>query len=186
MPEIKRSNKKAFETINAKLKALEGVQSKVGWFKTAKYEDGTPVAYVAAIQELGSPANSIPPRPFMRPTVDEKRKHWSEIAAQGARNALTGKTKVESVLEVLGEQAEGDILDAIVQITSPPLSPVTIELRAMKKRNPNLRITGKIVGEAAARVHEMGYKSPSGVSTKPLNDTGHMIATLTHITEKTK
>ncbi|MDL2105264.1 hypothetical protein QQJ69_19235, partial [Proteus mirabilis] len=40
----------------------------VGFFEHSKYPDGTPIAYVASIQELGYPAGGIPPRPFLRPT----------------------------------------------------------------------------------------------------------------------
>lgn len=44
----------------AQLKAvydeLAKKQLKVGFFAHSKYPDGTPVAYVAAIQELGYPA----------------------------------------------------------------------------------------------------------------------------------
>ena len=41
------------ENLKAML-AINKMQTKVGWGESAKYEDGTPVAYVAAIQEYGS------------------------------------------------------------------------------------------------------------------------------------
>ena len=59
--------------------AIRDIQSKklrVGWFDTARYQDGTPVAYVAAIQEFGHGA--IPPRPFMRPTIAQQRQAWRD------------------------------------------------------------------------------------------------------------
>lgn len=184
MSKVVRSNPKAFEMLNSRLKALEGTQTKVGWFESSKYEDGTPVAYVAAIQELGYGA--IPPRPYMRPTAVKERGKWGDVVAQGAKKVLAGKESVENVMETIGNVAEGDVLQAIVDITTPPLSAITIQLRAMKKRNPNLKITGKIVGEAAAITKKTGYVTPADVSIKPLNDTGHMMATLTHITESDK
>lgn len=184
MATVKRSNPKAFETLDAKLKELEGVQAKVGWFSSAKYEDGTPVAYVAAIQELGH--GPIPPRPYMRPTAKQERGKWGATVANGAKQVLAGKTTVNDVMQKIGSVAEGDVLQAIVDITTPPLSAITIQLRAMKKRNPDLKITGKTVGEAAAIVNDPDYVAPTDVSTKPLNDTGTMIATLTHVVEKTE
>lgn len=182
MAKVTRSNPKAFATLENKLKELEGVQTKVGWFKGSKYPDGTPVAMAAAANELGH--GKTPPRPFMRPTAIKERGKWGEVVASGAKQVLKGETTIEKVMDTIGVVAEGDVLQAIVDITTPPLSPITIQLRAMKKRDPNLKITGKTVGEAAAIVHKPGYTQPTGVSTKPLNDTGHMLATLTHIVEK--
>lgn len=180
--ELKRSNNKAFETLANNLKELANSQSKVGWFQSATYPDGTKVAYVAAIQELGSAQQSIPPRPFMRPTAIAKKNEWSETAADGAKEVVTGNASAADVMEALGLKAGGDVLQAIVALDSPALSPVTIELRAMKKRNPNLVITGATVGEAAAKIKKPGYVTPN-VSVKPLNDSGLLIATLTSITE---
>lgn len=180
--EIKRGNPKALQTISANIKELNGIETKVGWFETAKYENGTPVAYVAAIQELGY--GPIPPRPFMRTTASKEKTAWLELMAMGAKAVVTGKATVTNVFQALGLRAEADIAKTISEIVSPPLSPVTIELRAMKKKDPSLRVTASTVGIAAARVHAPGYIAPGGVSTKPLNDTGHMIATLTSITDK--
>lgn len=183
MPTVKRGNAKVMEQLNFRLKQLEGIVSKVGWFQSAKYEDGTPAAYVAAIQELGCEQKSIPPRPFMRPTAIEQAPSWGRTAAQGARAVVNGKADVQTVMQAIGLQAEGDVAATIANVQSPPLSPVTIELRAMKQRNPDLRVTAATVGEAARRVREPGYVAPSNVSTKPLNDTGFMISTLTHVVE---
>lgn len=52
----------------AAIKGLDGLEGKTGWFETARYPDGTAVAYVATIHEFGTPR--IPARPFMRPAVD--------------------------------------------------------------------------------------------------------------------
>lgn len=180
MAQITRSNPKAFEAIYLHLSQLAKVQGKVGWFESSKYEDGTPVAYVAAIQELGS--GPIPPRPFMRTTAAKEKDKWSQTAAMAAKSVIKGDATAKQAMELITFQAEGDVSKTIASITSPALSPITIELRAMKARNPGLKITGATVGEAAAKVNSPGYQTPS-VSTKPLVDTGHMIATLTHIVE---
>ena len=184
MATVKRSNPKAFEKLNFRIKELAGIETKVGWFETAKYPDGTSVAYVAAIQELGANTGHgvIPPRPFMRPTVAEEKKAWVKLVGDGAKEAIKGDVTMFTVMDALGQKAEADIAATITHITAPPLSPVTIELRAMKKANPNLVITLHTVGIAAAKVNQPGYQKPT-VSDKPLNDTGVMLATLTHVTE---
>lgn len=181
MAGVTRSSPKAVEALNARLKQLEGVETKVGWFPGAKYEDGTPVAYVAAIQEFG--AGPIPPRPFFRTTVAAEKTAWSQHAAQGAKAVLKGTHTARDVMDGLGELAQEDVKETINQITAPPLSPITLELRAMKHRDPALKITGKLVGEVAARVRQPGYQLAGGTPDKPLVDSKLMITTLTHTTD---
>ena len=178
---MRRSNSKALETLALNLKQLNRIEGRTGWFADASYEDGTPVAYVAALNELGH--GKTPPRPFMRPTIAEKRTEWIGIARNGAQEVLNNRLAPVFIMEQLTQAAEDDIKNTILAIYEPPLSPITIELRAMKKRNPNLHVTGRTVGIAAATVNKPGYQTPD-VNTKPLVDTGFMIATLTHVVEK--
>lgn len=180
--ELKRSKPAAFEILKNALKELKGIEGKVGWFESAKYENGTPVAYAAALNELGH--GPTPPRPFMRPTASANKDKWAQTAAQGAKMTFQGLSTATEVMGMLTEQAEGDVSKTIANLHSPALSPITIELRAMKKRDPGLKITGATVGIAAARVRQPGYTTPD-VSVKPLIDSGLAIATLTHTVEKT-
>ncbi|HZZ80031.1 MAG TPA: hypothetical protein VFE62_16075 [Gemmataceae bacterium] len=181
MASVKRDKSGGFQKLDLALKQLSGIQTKTGWFPGAKYEDGTPVALAAAANEFGH--GKTPARAFFRPTIAEQEKIWRQDAANGARAVLKGAATGHDVMDALGERAQEDVKQTINQITSPPLSPVTLELRAMKRRDPARRITGKTVGEAAARVHEQGYKLASGTPDKPLINTKLLITTLTHITE---
>lgn len=131
---------------------------RVGWFDTSKYEDGTPVAYVATIQEFGYPQGGIPSRPFMRPTVAEKTNEWKSTLAAGSRQIMAGKLTVEQMLGQVGMLAAGNIAQTISKIYTPPLAPTTIAARASKRKSP-------------------------GVSTKPLVDTGLMIQSVSHKVE---
>lgn len=180
--ELSRGSPKGFKTLELKLKELSGLYGQVGWFENSKYSpSGIPVAGVMAIQELGH--GPIPPRPFFRPTATDKKQEWSGVAAAGAKQVLNGALNGEQAMEQLTVKAENDVKDTILNITEPKLSPITIELRAMKKRDPNLHITGATVGIAAAKVNKPGYQTPS-VSVKPLIDSGKAIATLTHKVSK--
>lgn len=181
MPTVSRSNSKAFETLQLRLKELSGVETRVGWFPSAKYDDGTQVAAVAAIQEYG--AGPIPPRPFFRTTIAEQKAAWAKNAADGAKAVLAGKLTAFQVMDGLGELAQEDVKETINQITSPILSPITLELRAMKHKDPNLHVTGKLVGEVAAKVKQPGYQLAGGTPDKPLIDSRLLITTLTHTTE---
>lgn len=126
---------------------------KVGFFDTSKYEDGTPVAYVATIHEYGSPEQGIPPRPFMRTTVETKQTEWKAIATQGAKAMLAGNATGVQVLEAIGLKAAGDLRRAISQINTPPLKEATV----------------------AARRRGKADKQTTGSLTKPLVDTGTML-----------
>lgn len=132
--------------------------AKVGWFETAKYEDGTPVAYVAAIQEFGSPTNNIPSRSFMRTTIAEEKDNWMSLVASGARAVLAGNETVRSVVGQIADKAQGDIGNKITDIQTPPLKEATVNARRRRL------VTGK---------------KPSKTISKPLIDTGFMLRTLT-------
>src|SRR3954468_10164154 len=112
--QVKRGNPKGFETLAARLKELSGVETKVGWFSSAKYEDGTPVALAAASNEFGH--GPVPPRPFFRTTVAEQKNAWAGYAAQGARAVLKGTHTAHDVMDGLGERAQEDVKETINQI----------------------------------------------------------------------
>lgn len=179
MAKITRKNPKAFAEIVNRLKELDGTSAKAGWFATSKYEDGTPVAYVAAIQEYGAHINHpggtpykvvdgravfvrkdapgadslpktkphpivIPPRPFMRPTVDREQKNWAKLLAAGARAVLRGNASAALVMEAIGLRAAADIAKSITLVTSPPLKPATIRARMnVKVDKRTLGLLGK-------------------------------------------
>lgn len=102
---ITRSNPKALETLTLRLKELAGIQTAVGWFESAKYEDGTPVALAASVNEFGH--GPIPPRPFFRPTITAEKTAWANDAAAGAKAILNGKTTAFNVMDAIGKRAGG-------------------------------------------------------------------------------
>ena len=132
----------------ASIAELPKKRAAVGFFDTAVYLDGTPVAYVATIQEFGH--GNIPPRSFMRSTVSEQREAWQNTLAQGARRVLADKLTVDQMLEAFGMQAAGQIKEKIASIMAPGLADVTIAAR-LRRNN---------------------------TSTKPLVDTGYLISSV--------
>lgn len=135
--------------------AIRDIQSRklrVGWFDTARYQDGTPVAYIAAIQEFGHGA--IPPRPFMRPTIAQQRQAWRDTLRKGAKQVLAERLTFGQMLTAFGLSAAGEVAESIKAVTAPPLSPRTLAARQAKKKTP-------------------------GVSAKPLIDTALMFQSVT-------
>lgn len=161
--------KKYVDELKLKLGAKDRVV-KVGFLEGSETTDGVSLPMVAAIQEFGAPAAGIPPRPFFRPTIDKGSKTWGHDAA---RIMIATNNDVDLMLNQIGDRIRGQLQGAIRDVTAPALSPVTLMLRKMRKGNGNLRVNRTVVQEARARV-DRGM-STSGVSTKPLVYTGHML-----------
>jgi hypothetical protein len=152
------------------LKGLEGKVGKVGWFEKSKYEDGTPVAKVAAMNEYGYQPKHIPARPFIRPTIAEKQAEWKKIALDGAKAVLRGNFSIGQVMEALGLKAAADIRKTISTVYSPALAEKTI-LARMSRNSRTSKIKGRL------------SEKNIGLLTKPLIDTKIMFNTLTNIVE---
>lgn len=135
----------------AVLDGLEGLEGKVGWFESAQYPEGTPVAYVATIHEFGG--GHVPARPFMRPAVAEYGADWMKLMGQGAKAALNGSVSPAAVLEAVTLRAAGDVGKAIKAVTSPPLSPITIKRKGFDKP---LIDTGQMFQSVTGKVEATG------------------------------
>ena len=159
---VKRVPGPAFGPLQKALKTLDDAVGKVGWFQTAHYPDGTPVAYVAAIHEFGVPEKNIPPRLGMRATADEKRGEWAKVSEVGAKRILNGQATPWEVMETIGLKAAGDVRKHIANVTSPPLKADTVKARLAGKKQ------GNVVSVTIA---------------KPLVHTGELLGSLTNTVE---
>lgn len=141
------------------MKYLSSHQVNVGFFETDKYADGTPVAYVAAIQEFGYPEGNIPSRPFFRNAIKANERKWEETAGRLVLSATEGRIAKEEALNRLGAMAAGDVQESILDGSYEPLKQSTLDARQSRKRT-------------------------KGVGTKPLIDTSHMMDQVKHVVEK--
>lgn len=181
MAKVIRKNKGEMALVIQRIKELGEKKLTIGVFESAKYEDGTPVAGVAAVQELGSAKMGIPPRPFFRTTAEEKKEEWKDLFRRAAEAVLDGKLSGEDALDRIGLQVAGQVKTKITQIQEPALSPVTLHLRKLKQQGEE--ITGSIVGAAKKKAASGENLDTSGVSTKPLVDDGILLASITHKVE---
>lgn len=165
-----RTDGKGRKALEKAIRDLQQMRARVGFFEHSKYPDGTPVAYVATIQEYGYKA--IPKRPFFRPTLEEQRQAFRESLAKGARAVLNGRMTTAAMLEIFGANVAGEVRIAISKVHEPPLAMSTLLLRKRKKTTV---IGGREVGRAVRDVSD-GTPDVSGVSTKPLVDTGYLIS----------
>lgn len=157
---------RALREIGKKVSSAKTVR--VGFLEGATYPDGTPVALIAAIQELGAPRARIPPRPFFRNMIAQKRGEWP-AAISGLLRDHDYDARV--TLELTGHAIKGQLQQSIADLTAPPLRPITLMLRKMFG-NDHSAIRGRDVAEAARRV--AAGESTAGVSEKPLIWTGHL------------
>ena len=149
--EVRRTSNS--EAIKKMLSELDKKEIRVGFFENSKYTDGTPIAYVAAIQEFGY--GPIPPRPFMRPAEEANKGKWLKGIAAGVRGVIAGNVTLDHALEQVGMVAAGDVRKAIKAVTAPPLAESTVRARQRRK------------------------KGKKAVSTKPLVDTSQMLQAVT-------
>lgn len=161
----------------AKLKELskrfEGKRTlRVGFLEGSLYPnaDGQNITAAQTAFWLNYGHGKTKPRPFFSDLIAAKSDSWGD-----ALGRILEQTDydVDLSLQMLGEGIANQVRDAIMTLDSPALSPVTVMLRKMLKDDPDLVITGKTVGEAAARV--AAGESVQGVSTKVGVATGHML-----------
>ena len=104
----------------------------VGFFSEARYEDGTPVAAVAAWNEFGT--ETIPERPFFRRAIAEMEDGISKVVKAGID---TEKMVVdERLADRVGAYAQGQIQESITALKEPPNAPGTV--RQKGSSNPLL------------------------------------------------
>lgn len=144
--------------IKAIISELASKAVKVGFFPDARYVDGTPVAYIATIQEYGYIGGGIPARPFFKPSLEKGAQKYRDGFAAAFRRTVKGTQTVSQGLEQIGLVAKGDIQDGIKGVTSPALKQSTIDQRASR--------------------HSKGL-----ASDKPLVDTGKMLQSVTYVVE---
>lgn len=132
---------------------------RVGWFETAHYPNGVPVALVAAVQEYGWPEHNIPPRLGMRATAERLQGAWAQIARDNAKLVIAGKMTAREAMDLLGQKAAGNVRKNITEVTSPPLKVATVKARLAGRNQGNYVML---------------------TIAKPLVRTGHLLNTLTN------
>ena len=131
---------------------------KTGFFETDLYPDGTPVAYIAAIQEFGHAGGNIPSRPFFRNAVKAREGVWIQAMRKLVLAATEGRLTGEQALNQMGLMQAGDVKDSINDGQYDPLKQSTLDAKQRKKRT-------------------------AGVSDKPLIDTGRMLQSVKYVVE---
>lgn len=97
----------------------------VGFFSTARYSDGTPVAAVAAWNHFGVPSRNIPERPFMCDAIEGAKGPIMEVLERGIDPKdlrLDGKTAGK-----MGLVMQAQIVRSITELSTPANAASTIK-----------------------------------------------------------
>lgn len=103
---------------------------RVGFLSGATYPDGTSVALVAAVQNFGSPAGGIPPRPFFSNMVSKGRRSWGPVLTKILKE---NNYDAKKSLRQMGEVIKGELQDSIVNGSYVPLKPETVQRKGFAK-----------------------------------------------------
>lgn len=152
----RESNKKAWQALTS-IKNNYTIQA--GWFEKSKYDDGTPIGGIAAVQNYGAKipvtdklrgyfgANFnihfkkstqyliIPPTHFMEACVNKNTENWKAQIQKAWTSVFLGNIEPDKAMEMIGMLIEGDIAQAIADVSGPPLSPITIQARLHTYKN---------------------------------------------------
>jgi len=124
-------------TLRRALTAIGVDEIEIGFFSTAKYPDGTPVAAVAAKNEFGTRTRDgktlVPERPFFRQALDIAK----ERVFEHLKDKVEGETLVvtDTLGDEIGEIVQQSIQERIVELREPPNAPSTLA-RKKPKTNP--------------------------------------------------
>lgn len=112
------------------LKKMTDMEIQVGFQGDQKYEDGTSIAQVAAVNEFG--ASDIPERPFMRQSFEN---HEGELqaACDAAQRLVSSGGSAEQALQQIGVVAKGLVQDEIVNGGFAPNAESTIEKKGSEQ-----------------------------------------------------
>lgn len=123
------------ERIRARLREIarnldQPSKLRVGFLENATYPNGTLVGMIAAIQDFGAPRVNIPPRPFFRNMIADKKDEWP-VAIAGLLKS--SDYDVKYALEQTGQAISGQLRQSIVDTNTPPLKPQTIARKGFDK-----------------------------------------------------
>ena len=105
-----------------KAKAAKSHDVDIGFFESAKYPDGTPVAAVAAWNEFGT--ERIPERPFFRNAIRESKDELLQVLKGNVDPRTMNVDRRTAGL--LGQTMVGIIQENITKLRTPPNRPATI------------------------------------------------------------
>lgn len=92
-----------------------------------QYEDGTPIAVIAAVHEFGSADGHIPERSFLRAPLRGGQDRFKQIFQAGLPQVVSGEMTMFQLLSQVGAAGVGTAQEAIAEGIDPANAPSTVE-----------------------------------------------------------
>lgn len=141
-------------------------------------------AAIGYINEFGSAAQGIPPRPFLGPGVEKVAAKCMDEQKKGIISALTSfsPADVSRGQNRAGLMAQNSVRAYITDSGNfKPLSETTLLMRKWRKGKGAPAASGTLVAQART-LSKMGLAGDlSGVRSKPLIDTGSLRTSITYV-----
>lgn len=89
-------------------------------------ENGTSIAFIAAVNEFGSGDGHVPERSFLRSTLDENGEKYIGQLGVALGKVLSDKSSLRKELNLIGAGAAADVQRKITAIASPANAKSTV------------------------------------------------------------
>lgn len=104
---------------------VDGVS--IGYREGDRYPGGTELGVVARAQEFGTP--KIPPRPWIRPTLDSRKGHLARTVAMALKTYAKTEASIRKMWGDRGKAMVVNLQQRIDKVAAPPLSARTLAKR---------------------------------------------------------
>lgn len=192
---VKRSNPNGLTILLARLNDLDGKVAKAGWFASSKYENGAPIAGIAAVQEYGATINHPGGTPYkigpdgkaifvskaVGANLPVTKPHTIVIPPRPFMRPTVTRDKPtwislfkDGAKAVLNGQRTGlEVLDAVGQFAAGGIAKSIVAVTA-----PSLKAS-----TVAARRRQMADRKTVGALDKPLVHSGLLLDTVSSAVE---
>ena len=126
--EVKIKDKTKGAGIAGVLKRTQDAALKVGLLKGLGIHpnsEGMTIPEVGAVNEFGG--GNVPERSFIRSTIRENVKKYSEVRKELLAKIITGNMTLDKAVNILGTMVKSDIQKMITDLKDPPNAPRTVE-----------------------------------------------------------
>lgn len=106
--QVEEALKQLAKRLEGQTRVLVGVPKGAG-----SYKDGLTIATIAAVNNFGSADGRIPARPFLQPAIEEGAPQYMRLAEVMIPRVLSGAMTMRTLLEQMGNLAEGHVKQKI-------------------------------------------------------------------------
>ncbi|MGR6617640.1 hypothetical protein ACU6QK_15580 [Pseudomonas rhodesiae] len=120
--QVEEALKQLAKRLEGQTRVLVGVPEGAG-----SYEDGLTIATIAAVNNFGSADGKIPAREFLQPAINKGAPQYQRLAEIMIPKVLAGSMAMTTLLEQMGNLAEGHVKQEITDLDTPPNAQSTID-----------------------------------------------------------